>query len=306
MTPSGTMAYMDQQYADAEATDPAELARQHGLQPIGTRPKLGAYLRSIWSRRQFIWTLAVSNAYAQNRNTFLGQAWLVLNPLLWAAVYYTMFGLLLDTRDDAENFVAFLVIGVFMFRHMSSCVTSGAKSITGNISLVRSLHFPRAVLPISTVVTELVLLIPAVIVMFLIVGTSGLWQPDVSESVTWSWLLVFPGIVLMTMFTIGSAFIIARLVHESRDIGNLVPFVMRAAFYASGVFYSVRERFGDTLGPYAELQPFAVFLEIYRSALLNEFPVQGETWLLAGFWSVLFLVGGFIYFWRAEERYGRD
>lgn len=301
------MTVMDPQHAEMlEAGDAATLADEYGLRRIGTRPRLGAYTRAIWSRRSFMWTLASSNAYAQNRNTFLGQLWLVINPLLWATVYYCVFGLVLSTRNDAENFIAFLVIGVFTFRHMSACVTSGGKSVTGNIPLVRSLHFPRAVLPIATVITEVILLIPAMVVMLLIVGGSGLWQPGIEDFPTWTWLLLPAALVLMTMFTTGCALIISRLVSESRDIGKLVPFAMRAAFYASGVFYSVEKRFGEHLGPYAEMQPFAVFLELFRSILLDEFPIEGQTWLLALGWSILFLVSGFIFFWRAEERYGRD
>lgn len=305
MTPSGTIADMDQgNVAELEPRTAASLAEEYGLHRVGQRPRLGSYVRSIWSRRQFIGTMAWSKAYSQNRNTFLGQAWLIINPLMWATVYYLVFGLGLRTGDGVGNFVAFLVIGIFMFRHMSSCVTGGSKSITGNVSLIRSLHFPRAILPISTVLTELILLVPALILLFIIVGLSALWVESESPSVTW--LLVPAGVALMAMFTTGAALIIARLVVESRDIGNLVPFVMRAAFYTSGIFFSIEEHFHGTIGTIMSLQPFAVYLEVFRSALLQEMPVEGTTWLFAAGWGIAFLVGGFIYFWLGEERYGRD
>lgn len=287
----------------------AELAEELGLQPVGVRPKLSVYLKALWSRRQFIWTMASSNAYARNNNTYLGQGWNILNPILWAAIYFAVFGVLLGTRRDVQNFLAFLVIGVFLFRFVSSSFTGGAKAITGNLSLVRSLHFPRAVLPISNTLTEFIILMPAIVVMCIIVALSGFVYPDVEGGLRWSWLLLPVAIVLLYLFCTGCAFLIARPVADVRDLANLLPFVTRVFFYLSGVFYSIEVRFGDALGPllpYAEHQPVALYLYLARSSMLDEFPIDGTKWLLGVGWAIFFLVGGFLMFWRAEERYGRD
>lgn len=301
---------MNDRYATRlKAGEGAALAEELGLQPIGVRPKLGAYIRSLWSRRQFIWTMASSTAYARNRNNYLGQAWNILNPLLWAGVYFFVFGVLLGTRRDVENFLAFLVIGVFLFRYVGNSFTGGSKAISGNLSLIRSLHFPRAVLPISNTLTEFIILLPAIVVMCLIVAVSPLVYPDVSDGPTWSWLLLPVAILLIYLFSTGCALLIARLVSDVRDLANLLPFITRLLFYLSGVFYSIEVRFGDALGPllpYAEHQPVAVYLYLARSSMMDEFPVDGTMWLFGIGWALLFLVGGFLLFWRAEERYGRD
>jgi teichoic acid transport system permease protein len=286
----------------------ATMANELGLRQIGVRPTLRDYLRGLWSRRQFIWTIATSNAYARNRNNYLGQAWNVLNPLLWSAVYFLVFGLLLGARGgmDGSTYVAFLVTGVFLFRYISSCMTSGAKSISGNISLVRSLHFPRAVLPVATVLTELVVLLPALVVLGVIVAMTG-------QGPGWTWLLFPIASFLAWMFSTGLALAIARLVADVRDLANLLPFITRLLLYTSGVFYSI-ERFRDSfsengigwLYPIAENQPVAVYLSLARSTLLDDVAMDKRLWLLGAGYGVLFLVGGFLYFWRAEERYGRD
>jgi teichoic acid transport system permease protein len=301
---------MDSDYATRlKAGEGSALAEELGLQRIGVRPRLGAYLRSLWSRRQFTWTMASSNAYARNRNNYLGQGWNILNPLLYAVVYFAVFGVLLGTRRDVENFLAFLVIGVFLFRFVATAFSGGAKAISGNLSLVRSLHFPRALLPISSTLTEFIVLMPAVVVMSVIVAFSGFVYPDVDDGLRWSWLLLPAAIVLLFLFCTGCSLLIARLVAEVRDLGNLLPFVTRLLFYLSGVFYSIEVRFGDALGPllpYAEHQPVAVYLYLARSSMLDEFAIDGTMWLLGIGWAILFLIGGFLVFWRAEERYGRD
>ena len=286
----------------------AALANELGLQQIGVRPPLRRYLRALWARRHFAWTMATSHARARNFNNFLGQLLNILNPLLWSAVYFLAFGLLLGARGgmDTQTYVAFLVTGGFMFRFKSSAMMVGAKSLSGNISLGRSPHFPRAVLPISSVLTEVVVLLPALVVLCLIVLVTG-------QGPSWSWLLFPLATLLIWMFSTGLALIIARVVADVRDLANLLPFITRLLLYTSGVFYSI-ERFKDSfydngigwLYPVAENQPVAVYLTLARSTLMDDMSSDGRVWLLGAGYAVIFLVGGFLYFWRAEERYGRD
>jgi teichoic acid transport system permease protein len=291
-----------------QAGEAATLAEEFGLEQIGVRPKLRRYLQGLWARRQFVWTMATSNAYVRSSNNYLGQAWNILNPLLWSAVYFVAFGLLLGARGDMDSatYVAFLVTGVFMFRFISSAMTSGAKSISGNISLVRSLHFPRAALPVSTALTEFVVLIPALLVLCLIVAATG-------QGPSWAWLLFPAAVLLVWLFCTGLTLITSRLVADVRDLANLLPFLSRLLLYTSGVFYSIdrfKDRFYDNglgwLYPIAENQPVAVYLSLVRSTLLDEVAADGLLWIFGGGYAVIFLVGGFLYFWRAEERYGRD
>lgn len=294
--------------ARIEAGQAEEIATEFGLQKIGTRPRLWSYLKALWSRRQFMWALASANAYARNRDNYLGQLWNVLNPLLWAAVYFLVFGIILGTRRDVDNFLAYLIIGVFLFRFVGQSFSAGAKAITGNLSLIRSLHFPRAVLPIAGALAEFIILLPALGVMCLIVAASGPFY-NIDSRPTWSWLLAVPAVMLLLLFCVGCSLLIARLIADVRDLSNLLPFITRVLFYLSGVLYSIERRFGDALGPllpYAEHQPVAVYLTLVRQSMMDEFTLDGRMWLFGVGWAMLFLVAGFLLFWRAEERYGRD
>jgi teichoic acid transport system permease protein len=286
----------------AGGSEAAAVAARYGLRRVGLRPPLRDYLRQLWFRRQFIRVLATSKAYAQNQNTYLGQFWTVLTPILTAAIYYLIFGLLLQTDRGVENYVAFLVIGVFMFRFTSASITAGAKSIVGNLSLVRSLHFPRAVLPAATVLAELASLVPALIVMCVIVLVTG-------EPITWLWLLFPVAVILQWLFNTGCAFIATRAVASARDLLNVLPFILRILLYISGVFFSVQEYVGHgLLSMILQYQPVAVYLTIVRSCLLSDPPVPPSPllWAVAAGWALVFAIGGFLFFWRAEERYGRD
>lgn len=304
MTPqSGTMGSMavDDQARAAAAREAGALASRYGLTRIGTRPPLGDYLRSLWTRRHFTRVLATSKAYSRHENTHLGQLWGVINPLLNAAVYYAIFGLLLSTRGGVDNFVGFLVVGVFMFRFTATSITAGAKSIMGNLTLVRSLHFPRAVLPAAVVLAELTTLMPAIAVMLVIVLATG-------EPVTWYWLFLPGALALQWLFNTGCAFIAARLVVDVRDLLNVLPFLFRMAFYLSGVLYLFETYVTDErILSLLPLNPFFVYLTLPREYLLasQDHAFIPELWLAAVLWAVVSIVAGLVFFRGGEKDYGR-
>lgn len=293
------------------------LAEQYGLRALNVRPPLGEYIRDLTRRWAFIRVLATSTAYARNQNNYLGQLWAVLNPILNAAVYVLIFGVVLKLSRDVDNSIAFIVIGVFMYRFVEASVTGGAKSISGKTQLLRSLHFPRAVLPMSTVLSLLTTLVPAIVVMCAITLLSGFLPTYEMIHVTWWWLLLPAAVALMWIFNTGLAFIMARFVASTPDVENVLPFVMRVVMYASGVIFPVTARVDELQMSEAartivtgvlDYQPVAVYLYLVRSVLMQEemFPQSGLMWALGGAWAVLFFVIGFIVFWRGEERYGRD
>lgn len=304
--------------SDVTSAERLALANKYGLKPLNVRPPLGEYIGDVTKRWPFIRVMASSTAYAKNQNNYLGQLWAVLNPILNAAVYVLIFGLILGVSRGVDNTVAYIVIGIFMFRFVEASVTGGAKSISGKSQLLRSLHFPRAVLPISSVLSQLATLVPALLVMCAIVLLSGLLPGYQPERVTWWWLLLPCAVVLLSIFNMGVAFMMARLVATMPDLDNVISFVMRLVMYASGVIFPVTNYVHDKLdlGGWKQTgveilfdyQPVAVYLYLVRSTLMSEetIPQDGLMWAVGAAWAVVFFVVGFIVFWRAEERYGRD
>lgn len=292
--------------------DLAALAREHGLERISTRPALGTYLKELWRFRHFTRYMATSRAYAQNQNNYLGQAWAVLTPILNAAVYVVIFGLVLRADRGVENGVAFIVIGVFLFRFFDRSVVSGGKSLADRQQLVRSLHFPRAVLPIAAVITELASLIPALVAMSGIVLLSGRLEGFAPITIGPEWLLLPVVVLIFAVFNVGVALIAARIIAAAPDLLQIIQFALRFAMYGSGVIFPVTHYVEDfdipALTLIVDYQPIAVMLNIGRQILMDEpnIPPDPLKWFIALGWALFFLVIGFLYFWRAEERYGRE
>ncbi|MCK2124909.1 hypothetical protein MJ643_30575, partial [Pseudomonas sp. PNPG3] len=97
--------------------------------PIGTRLPLGDYILQLWERRHFIWMDARHRAATQNARNRLGNLWLILRPMVDASFYFVIFGLLLGARAGVENFPAFIVIGILMYRSTSSAIGAGAGTL---------------------------------------------------------------------------------------------------------------------------------------------------------------------------------
>ena len=283
---------------------------ENDLEQIGVRPRLVPYVQDLWRRRSFIQVLAASKAEAENQNTYLGQIWALVSPIINASVYVLIFGFLLQVgRAGIENTIAFIVVGVFMFRFFERSVMAGAHSLNKNMNLVRSVDFPRAVLPTAGVLAELMVLGPALVVMCVISYFSGFLPVAGKVTIDASWLLLAPAVFLLWMFSTGCAFMVARWVAMTPDLDNLLPHFLRILMYASGVIFSVEKYLGQfSWGWLLEYQPVAVYLYLVRSSLLDEpaYPPDGTMWLLGAVWAVLFAVVGFWIFWSGEEKYGRD
>lgn len=281
--------------------DARALAHKHGLTSLSQRPTLRAYLGQLWSRRHFITTLSTAQSTAKYESNRLGQLWALFNPALLIVSYFLVFGLLLRTSRGIDNFILFLSIGVVLFGVAGTVITSGARAISSNLGLVRALRFPRAALPISAVLTELITSWPAFALLLVLVPITG-------EPITWH-IVLFPAAVALQMLQLtGMALLAARVVDLSRDLANLIPTMLRLLRYTSGVFFSIAV-FAAAFPPVVKVllayQPFALQLTLGRQALMEEVPLEAASWVASALWTVGLLVGGMVVFWRGEGSYGR-
>jgi teichoic acid transport system permease protein len=280
------------------------VASRYGLKPAGRRPTLVAYIGQLWTYRHFITAYANARLISAFTNARLGRLWQLLTPLINAAVYYLIFGVILNTKGGIPNFIAYLCTGLFVFGFTQSVALQGTQAITSNLGLIRALHFPRASLPIAVTLTQFQNLLVSIAVLVGIVILDG-------EPVTIEWLLLVPVLVLQSVFNVGMALVLARVGAKVTDLKQLLPFVMRTWMYASGVLYSVENFARHLPQAVAEVMlanPLLVYIELSRLALLETAPIASpptRLWLMGIAWALVVGLGGFVYFWRGEQEYGR-
>ncbi|CCB77625.1 MULTISPECIES: ABC transporter permease [Streptomycetaceae] len=287
-----------------DGLSPGELAEKYGLSVSGARPGLPEYVRQLWGRRHFIAAYSMAKLSAQFTKARLGQLWNVMTPLLNAAVYWLIFGVLLGTDHGIDNFIAYLVTGIFVFTFTQSSILAGTRAISDNLGLVRALHFPRACLPISVTLIQLQQLLYSMVVLVAIVLMTG-------EVPQMSWLLIIPSLLLQSVFNIGAAMFVARVGSKLTDLTQLMPFLLRTWMYVSGVFYSINnvaKHLPHWVSVVLDVNPAAVYIDLMRYAMIDSFTsaqLPHHVWIAAVAWAAVAGVGGFVFFWKAEEQYGR-
>lgn len=270
-----------------------------GLKPVLSRPPLRLYLSELWTRREFIATVPRNSLRAQNMDTVLGNFWYLVNPALQTAVYFLVFGLLFDANRGVDDYLAYLVIGVLTFNLIGQATTAAARCVVNNRSLIRSLHFPRAVIPITSGVASIYVFLPGVAIMVLVALMFGNWP-----STRWLTAPLVLGMTLAWIF--GLVFAIARLGRAWPDLHALLPHLVRLLFYLSGSLFDPAVLTSDRLVlRLFELNPFFQLLSMWRWMLLGR-PMPAWMWASLAAWSVGTLVVGFVYFWQAETAYGSE
>lgn len=268
----------------------------------GGFPPLGDYLRRTWQHREFTLELARSTLRANNAATVLGQVWQMLNPILMAAVYYFVWGVLLNRTGNAdlgsypifgESYLTFLVGGIFVINFTIRSTLSGANSVVSAGGLLFNSNFPRIVFPLSSVLTELLTFLPMLLAYLGFHLLSGFPIP-------WT-LVMLPWLLLtQTVFSLGVVLLFSTLTVFFRDVTNILPHMTRILFFLSPVLW-VPEEAEQHIPPLVlNLNPMVPFLELWNE-LVNGIVPDPVTFLATAGWAVLALAAGGALFLRNEH-----
>ena len=256
-----------------------------------------SYISKLAERREFIIRVPKHELRSQQMGTLLGNVWHLLNPILSIAVYALIFGVILKVDRGVNNFVSFVAVGVFIFSFTQKSVITGSQSLIKNRGLIRSISFPRALLPITSVTTEFLAFIPGLFVMFITCLATGT-RPQLS------WLLVPILLIVHFIFNTGVTLIAARATTHFNDVKNILPFVFRLLFYGSGVLFSVDAYVtNDLVRSLFAINPIFDLLEIYRWAILGGDVSFVEVIGLL-LWTMAFFTFGIFWFRQGESSYG--
>lgn len=273
-----------------------------GLRRVGARPPLLDYLVALWDYRHFVYYDARSRVQTGNEQDRLGLAWLVLGPLLNGLMFYLIMGVLLKSGGGIENFIAFLIIGVFLFQMTTRAVSTSSRVISGNKNVIQAFQFPRASVVLAANFRELLSNIPVLITMLILI----IILPP-AEEISWRWLMLLPIVVLQFSFNLGIGLVLARVVSIFNDASQLVSYGMRLWMYASCMFFSI-DRFNGApaLKAVMEYNPLYNVLYLARECLLYGSVGPWRAWVILALWAVTALAVGIVFFWKGEESYGRE
>ena len=257
-------------------------------------PPLRSYARELWRRREFAMELARTKLREQNFDTVFGQLWLVLNPMLLALVYFILVDILRASDSRNSEFFAHLVAGLFAFMIIHNAMTVGVRSVTKGGRLILNSAFPRALLPLSAVITAFMRFIPTFVIYIPIHLASGL---PVNANLLW----VVPILALLLLVACGLAMLVAAAQVYFRDLSNFLPYALRIWLYVSPVLYyadEVPQRYQWLL----DVNPVGGLLTAWSDVLNEGLAPQLESMLLGLAWGIgLFVAAGLFFLSRERE-----
>ena len=265
-------------------------------------PKTGWFdldLEGLWKYRDLILLFVKRNFIAQYKQTILGPAWAIIQPMLTTVIFTVVFGSMAGLSADGVPSFLFYMSGTIAWTYFSSCLTKTADTFTGNARIFGKVYFPRLVMPISIVLTNLIAF-SIQFAMFLGFLAFYIVRGEVHPSI---YILLLPLLVVqMAMLALGSGIIISALTTKYRDLKMLISFGVQLWMYGTPVAYDIRIVPQKLLGMYM-LNPMTPIINSFRKAFLGIGVFQPRYYLCGWAVTLVILFVGVILFNQVEKTF---
>jgi lipopolysaccharide transport system permease protein len=254
------------------------------------------WFREIWKYRELLFFLAWRDVKIRYRQTLLGAAWAIIQPLLTMLVFTVLFGRVAKVPSDGIPYPLFAYSALLLWTYFSVALSGATGSLIGNSELIRKVYFPRAALPASAILANLMDLGIAGIFLLVMLAYYRV-QP--------SWgLLLLPLLVMqIVVLAFSGGLILSALNVRYRDIKHALPFVMQIWMFLTPIIYPtsvIPQRYRALMA----LNPLTGIIESARACLFASRPID---WHLLGASLAITLtiaVLGLTYFRRSEYAFG--
>ena len=203
------------------------------IKPASRWPRLD--IAELWHYRELLQTLVWRDVVVRYKQTFLGVAWAILVPVFTAVVYIIVFGKFANFPAGEVPYPALVIGGVLPMQYFASSLTGSSLSLAGNLQLVTKVYFPRALLPLASVIVPMVDLFVGLPVLIALMWIYETWPGGVEVLMA----PVFLGLALMA--ALGAGFFLSALNVRYRDVRYMIPVFLQVMPLLSGVMYAVEE-----------------------------------------------------------------
>lgn len=261
---------------------------------------LDLHLNDLWRSRDLIGLFVRRDFVAQFKQTILGPAWFVIQPLLTTLMFTIVFGNIAQLSTDGLPKILFYLSGNILWSYFSLCLTSTSDTFTANAHLFGKVYFPRLAVPISVIISNFMkfglqfILFFGILSYYLLTGTA--------VELTWAVALIPLLLVLMAGLSLGMGIIISSMTTKYRDLKFMLSFGVQLSMYATPVIYpmsSIPERWRAFIW----FNPMTPIIETFRFGFLG---TGSFSWLHLGYSAVvtfIVLFIGTVIFNRVEQTF---
>ena len=258
-------------------------------------------LRELWRYKDLIWLFVKRDFNVMYKQTVLGPAWILINPLMSTAMYCVMFGTIAQLSTDGVPQILFYLAGTALWGFFSSCINKVSGTFTTNSNIFSKVYFPRLAMPISTVISGLINFLVQ-FALFFILLLVYLAKGEISPH--WGMLLLCVPLVLQVgLLGLGCGIIVSSLTTRYRDLMVVVTFGVQLWMYGSPVVYPLSMIDNRLLRAVMLVNPMTAPMESFRYIFFGTGQVNGLMWVLSLAWTAVLLVVGLSLFSKVEKTF---
>jgi lipopolysaccharide transport system permease protein len=259
-------------------------------------------LKEVWRYRDLMMLFVRRDFVAQYKQTILGPLWHIIQPVLTTIMFLLVFGKIANIPTDGIEPILFYMSGITIWNYFATCLTATSNTFVANAHIFGKVYFPRLVLPLSIVMSNIVKLGIQFGILFLCMIWFAVFR-NVPIVFGINWLLIPVLVIIMAGIGLGLGIIISSLTTKYRDFTVLIGFAVQLFMYATPVAYPLSFLKDKSFAPFIEWNPLSPVVEGFRYALFN----TGNFDLLSLGYSVIFmfvvLLIGAVYFSKVERTF---
>jgi lipopolysaccharide transport system permease protein len=261
------------------------------------------HLKDVWRYRDLLWLLVKRDFVSFYKQTILGPLWFFIQPLFTTIIFTFIFGNLAGLSTDGLPQPLFYMAGITAWNYFADCLTKTSTVFRDNAHIFGKVYFPRLIMPLSIVVSNLVRFGVQMLLFFVMIGYYLIQVEMGSQFHPNIYVLLFPVLVLlMALLGLGLGLIITALTTKYRDLAFLITFGVQLMMYATTVIYPLSSA-PNNYRWMIELNPMTGIIETFRYGFLGQGVFTVESFGYSVVFTLLSLFCGVLIFNKTEKTF---
>ena len=260
-------------------------------------------LREIWDYRDLCSLFVKRNITTQYKQTVLGPLWYIIQPMITVVMYMVVFGGIAQISTDGLPQPLFYLGGICMWQYFNDCLTKTSSTFTANAAIFGKVYFPRLIMPISTVVSNLLRFAIQFGLFMAVYAIYQIWIIPGEIHTNWYALLIPLLVLMLAGLALGFGILFSSMTTKYRDMQLLLDFFVRLWMYATPVIYPMSVITNDKLRLVMSLNPLTGIVEAFKYGMLGE----GQfSWGMLGYsfiFMIVLLTIGIVIFNRVQRTF---
>lgn len=258
-------------------------------------------LQEVWRYRDLLMLFVKRDFVAQYKQTVLGPLWHFIQPIFTTLMFLFIFGKVANIPTDGIDAIPFYMSGITIWNYFSSCLTATSSTFVANAGIFGKVYFPRLVIPLSTVMSNMV----KFGIQFFLLLAALIYYGIKNQYFYFgaSWLLIPLLVIMMAGLGLGLGIIISSLTTKYRDLNLLIGFAVQLLMYATPIAYPLSFLKDKSYARFVSWNPLTPITEAFRYAIFGRGHVDVGGLLYSGCFIVIVLFFGMLIFSKVERTF---